>query len=141
MDWLRWHEFLSRLGRSTNRSRYIKPMTAQYFERMEAKLLDEAGMPYGARNAVLQLIKSERSRLEAARNGHRVIPYGTIRQVIMGICPRGPREKKSMHVSTTQIAAGLTIIADTSVLFTTRDWGVAGTLSTMAGGLAGVVTG
>lgn len=138
MDWLRWHEFLSRLGRS-DRNPSIEPMSIQHFQRMEAKLLDSAGVPYRARNSVIQLINNERNRLEAVRSGRRAIPSGTIRQVIMSLCPASTREKMPMHVSSIRIAAGLTIIADVSVLFTTRDWGVAGTLSTMAGALPGVV--
>lgn len=141
MDWTRWYEFLSRLGRNTGHTPSIEPMPIEYFQRMEVKLLASAGVPSEARNAVIQLIKRERNHVEAARSGRRAIPSGTIRQVITGLCPGSVRKEMPMHVSATRIAAGLTIIADTSVLFTTRDWGVAGTLSTMAGALPAMAVG
>ena len=43
---------------------------------------------------------------------------------------------RSENFSSTQVSGLATVVVDVTVLFTSRDWGVAGTMSTIGGGLA-----
>jgi hypothetical protein len=114
-------------------------MTFDHFLTLEDELLRDLNLSSDARMLILRLIKTRKQAIEEIRNGKRRIPRGTL----TGIPQRMQREITTNFnspvgvppMSTAKIAGLATVIADVSILFTTRDWGVAGTMSTIAGGL------
>lgn len=77
--------------------------------------------------------------METLRAGNRSFAKGVVRDAIeipLRTLRKVHGKVKDQEMSATRIAAALTVVSNSSVLFTTRDWSVAGTLSTMAGALA-----
>lgn len=143
-----WREFLNRLGLERYRGGYLagtteiraEEMHYRYFREMERLLLSQPGVSSRVRNLVLSVIDRYQADVEAARRGEIPLPDGSVSKLPLKIMDaiRYDRSAKvqSGHISAAKIAGLMTIVTDTSVLFTTRDWGVAGTMSTMAGALA-----
>ena len=139
-----WSEFQVRLGITRNvvRGTRAEPMSFEYFREMEKRLLLAAGIHRRVIELVIRVVGSQAPQIEEIRIGQRSLGHGTVRQLVIDPLRRWHEQLANFqgrHVSTTRIAAALTIVADTGVLFTTRDWSVAGTLSTMAGALARII--
>jgi hypothetical protein len=104
--------------------------------KMERKLLSAAGLHPRVVELLLKLIDSQRTEIEQFRSGQRSLELGSIKKLVITPFKRWWEQAKPLHdrqISTTRIAAAMTVIADMSVLLTTRDWGIAGTISTVAG--------
>ena len=78
--------------------------------------------------------------VERARQGEMPLPKGSVSRLPNAIAESieaGSINRLDTPSFSAHQAAGLmTVISDVSMLFTTRDWGVAGTISTVAGGFA-----
>lgn len=141
---MHWSEFLTRLGLEENaqwRTR-PKPMDMKYFYRMEEALFSSMGLHKMTSDFLLPIIKAQESGVEESRKGKNPVSHGTIRPLVADPSfriteRRSPRNKN--RISKRQIAASIIVITNISVLFTTRDWSVTGTLSTIAGALAATV--
>jgi hypothetical protein len=136
-----WYDFRTRLGGpSGSLSTYLRGarrMPFEHFLKMEDRLLSVLGVGSPVRVLVVSVVNSHRQRIEKLRD-----------QIFSGSDPeKEPLEhlvqellkqldERRDMLSTNQIAGLATLIANTTVLFSTRDWSVAGTMSTMAGGLA-----
>jgi hypothetical protein len=141
---MHWSDFLARLGIRSPDAWHIRtiPMSLDHFHGMERKLLASAQLNPRVVSFVLKLAAAQDAELEAIRTGNRSLVRDAVRDTIAV-----PLSKlRSMHgkiidrdLSATRIAAAMTVICNSSVLFTTRDWSVTGTLSTMAGALAGSI--
>ncbi len=78
--------------------------------------------------------------VDAARKGENPLAARSVSKVPIGLLnflrqDRGAALKMG-SVSIARIASVMALVADTSVMFTTRDWGVTGTLSSIASSLA-----
>jgi hypothetical protein len=136
-----WAEFLVRLGLGRYAAWGVRasPMDFEYFQRMEQRMLSASGLHPKVIELVMDVIHSQTTRLQEIRSGERLLKHGTVKPLVADPIFRwrasrqGPQD---LQISRKSVVAAITIVADASVLFTTRDWSVAGTLSTMAGTLA-----
>ena len=128
---IRWYEFQARLGivKDADRRTGTEPMNFMYFLEMERRLLGLSGLHPHVIPIILKLVAAQHQSIEAVRQGHKWLPHGTIKNLVLA--PFSCREEH--NIPTAQLAAAITVVADISVLFTTRDWGVTGTISTIAG--------
>jgi hypothetical protein len=145
MTWLHWNEFLRRFCGSSQIQHYSKApisneMTFEYFLRMERLLLSKTPLSPKVSELALKTIKKFEEDIEAARNGIQPLPKGVIMAQPTALLERLILQQHSAlgltPFSSQQVIGIVTLVANLSVLHTTRDWGVAGTLSTMAGALA-----
>ena len=135
---MRWWEFEARLGFSEKARPIVgvKPMQYDHFKNMERRLLEDVGVHPRIISLIGHLIESERSKIDQIRSGEWILRHGDIKRLVIEPFFQLQDKDSSFldrHVTTGQIAGAFTIVADISVIFTTRDWSVAGTLSTMAG--------
>jgi hypothetical protein len=137
-----WAEFRIRLGMSNQGARNARamPMEFDYFRHMERDLLLAAGIDPRVVDLADRLILKKRSELEQMRSGQLAIGRGNLKRTVAGPIKDGRINGAGIldqGISTLRVLASIQIVTDISVLFTTRDWSVAGTLSTMSGALAG----
>lgn len=140
-----WAEFRVRLGigQATLWGINARPMSLSYFQEMERKLLLAAGLHPRVVDLVMRVIELQSKAIEDIRHSRRSLTRGAIKQAVSE-----PFLKLQDHfshirdlkISSTKIAAAITIVSDISILFTTRDWSVTGTLSTIAGASAQVLS-
>ncbi len=136
-----WADFSARLGgeRVSAWGSDVKMMTRKHFFKMERKLLIAAGLQEQTASAVMSLIEAQSDEIDRIRSGQRKLQSGLIREVLHNSLKsvQGPSSLlKANRISSSRISASIVIIADCSVLFSTRDWSVAGTLSTLAGAVS-----
>ena len=133
-----WHQFKTRLGgRSEDLSTYLRAarrMPYEHFMRMERRLLSFYRLPDRVRDYVVNTVEKERAKLESIREvlftrSHDA--YHSVQQNTKELLDQVRQRGETM--SSQQLAGLVCVVADSSVLFTTRDWSVAGTISTMAG--------
>jgi hypothetical protein len=112
-------------------------MSFDHFQAMEARLLRASGVPQEVVAEALHLIKSRQADVEEIRIGHRPLQHGTLKRLLLQPFLRwGSKMSPTLEreVTVEQVSSTMLLVADVSVLFTTRDWGGAGTVSTMASG-------
>lgn len=145
-----WHSFLRRIGRDRIPYGYVRSIGASpyemsyaHFRNMESLLLSRSGVGERVKSLILAVIDKYENETNAARRGDLPLASGSILKIPRTISNSIESELKigigSPAISSTQAAGLMTVITDVSVLFTTRDWGVAGTISTIAGGFAASV--
>ncbi|HKJ00416.1 MAG TPA: hypothetical protein VKB51_18225 [bacterium] len=138
---IHWAQFQARFGLINENTRHANTarMDFAHFKRMEERLLASLGIHENVIKLVLWIIDDQESQIEMARVGRRSLRHGTIKPLVADPIYRWRENRgktRDLRVSTTSISAAITIVANISILFTTRDWSVTGTLSTMAGALA-----
>jgi hypothetical protein len=110
-------------------------MTFDHFDRMERKLLASTGINQRVVNLLMAMLRAERERIEKIRTGEYGIPGDGVRAVLL--TPLDMLQKRhAREIPSERIAAAILLVSDLGVLFTTRDWGVTGTLSAMASACA-----
>lgn len=141
---MHWSNFLVRLGiEEPMRRAYISrlssgvPMELDHFLQMEKRLLDAAGLNPRVTELALRVVRSQTPRLGEVRTGEATLDHGAIER-LLAIPLQRDITKHVREISSRRIVYIVILVADFSVLFTTRDWSVAGTLSTIAGALAGI---
>jgi hypothetical protein len=144
---VQWNEFLMRLGiyPSTQVDRIYwhrasaRPMSSEYFLQMESRLLAATGVHPRIRSLILDYVQLNMSGLTRVLSGEEKLAKG---QVLMK--PKKIKDELKFSLnhpvgqrpqSVKKIIGTMTIVMDMSVLYTTRDWSVAGTMSTIAGAL------
>jgi hypothetical protein len=133
-----WLEFKTRLGLSSPTLVYghrITPMSLDQFQDKERRLLLESGVHQEVVTLVMDILRSNLEETERIRTGNRPLRHGVLRHILFDPYQRWITARSShldREVSVSQVSAAMLLVADISVLFTTRDWGVAGTISTMA---------
>lgn len=130
---LHWSEFQHRLGivKDPGWHTATPPMTYEHFLEMEKRLLFSSMLNPLAVHAIVGLMRRQKHSVEDIRSRNRDLPSGILR----GVLSTPLNELKfslNRQMSVSRVAAAVGLVADTAVLFTTRDWGVAGTLSAMA---------
>jgi len=145
--YIQWENFLGRVGIWTNQRgnpnvwyrASAQPMPFDHFLRMEQRLAQGAGLSLRVQALVLKFVAARAAALEKIRRGDDRLEDGQIREPPTKLLEGLKRQHSSMTgtapISTTKLAGILTIVMDFSVLFTTRDWSVAGLLSATAGAL------
>ncbi len=135
-----WENFKRRLG--VGRQKYRgepSPMSHSYFRRMEMRLFSSAGLNEDVVNEVMKTIDDQKKEIESLRMQHKTLRHGIIKEALTKLLSSSVSrftKLQDRQISVTRVAAAITVIGNTSVLFTTRDWSITGTLSTMAGALA-----
>lgn len=142
---VQWNEFLIRLGAypsTKSERRYwhrpsAEPMPLDHFLRMEARLIDAAEIHPRVRSLILGYVRLSFQSLSRVLSGDEKIERGQVLRKpkeIRESLDEGLRSKiGTKPISVQKTAAVMTIVMDMSVLYTTRDWSVAGFMSTIAG--------
>lgn len=138
---IQWEDFQARLGIIHQRPWYRRslPMSYDYFLRMEKRLFIDLNLHPRVIELMMRVISNQAAEIEKIKSGERAIRHGTVRPLVADPIFRWREqrfESQDLKISTNRIVAAATIVADVSVLFTTRDWSVAGTLSMIASVLA-----
>lgn len=135
-----WHQFKTRLGdQSGSLSTYLRaarPMPFEHFLRMEQYLFSFLGIHPNAIEFLISKVEQFFETIEAARDS--IFDQSKSMSLDISVATRlliDELQERRHSMSTQQIAGLTTVVANSSVLFTTRDWSVSGTMSTMAGGL------
>ena len=135
---IHWADFLTRLGRQSGPVYGLKMTTRMsfaHFKRMEERLFEALGFSRFVIDYLLRRISEAKPIVEVAR-----LPRGESSTVIkdraeaLSRIQERLRDKLDGHtLSAAQVASITTILSNLSVLFTTRDWSVAGFMSVIAG--------
>lgn len=149
---LKWQEFLIRLGamKPIWPNRNVKPMSFDHFIRMERRLLEHLRLAVRTRDLIMSVASSGREnherlgafdfttiygeRLDRQYEGEESL-FRRVRDRTRAIFSDALKREASAQ----QLAGLTTLIANSSVMFTTRDWGIAGTISTMCGAVPLIV--
>ena len=139
---MHWADFLTRLGRP-NAPVYGLKMTTrmsfEHFRKMEERLFESLGFSRLVVDYLLRRISEAKSIVETARTpqgepstrGHPALKDAVN---ALSRIEEKLRDKLEGHtLSAAQVASITTILSNLSVLFTTRDWSVAGFMSVIAG--------
>ena len=108
-------------------------MTFDYFVSMERKLLRTLAIDPRVQDLLERTLLASQQQIENARSGNAPIPTGHSVESVKAFRDAMRRERRVLR---TYATSTIFLVADTGVLFSTRDWSVAGTLSTMAGAIA-----
>jgi hypothetical protein len=133
-----WAEFKARAGLSgltLVSGHRISPMDLGQFQEMEGRLLQASGAHRDVVELVMKTLRSHLPEVQEIRDRKRSLRHGVLRRILLEPYERwnkGVSSTLDREVSVDQVSAAMLLVADVSVLFTTCDWGVAGTLSAMA---------
>ena len=129
-----WADFVTRMGLVNRWDRYFgiqgtKPMGYSHFREMEQRLLNIRHLSPKLRRQMLAQIDEQQNNLDRINSGRLRVSDDDI----MSLPEKIENDAKDHHIKKRRLSAFATVISDVGVLFTTRDWSVAGTLSTMVG--------
>ena len=112
-------------------------MDIDKFMTLERKLIESTGLHPRVRDLIMRTVRAKEASIESIRNGDATLPKGSLTKLPLRIAQeiQASRLVGVKPMSTQKMVGIITIVADTSVLFTTRDWNVVGTLSNLAGAL------
>lgn len=127
--------FLRRLGLPSPGAPSVHPMEFEHFIRMETKLFSELGLHPSVIDLLERFIRSHEAEINASRQGGNPLGTGTLVSQLKRLAPSfdGRGEPTTTTYDRDRVVGALTLIANSSVMFGTRDWNVAGTISAMAG--------
>lgn len=134
----RWAEFEVRLGLRGSHG-YLPPdvaMSLETFFGLERRLLDAAGIHKRVVDVAIGLLQADRRTLEDLRRGRRSLGDDAIRSLFVSEANeirRSLQAGSGREIKIRKLVGMITIVSNMGALFTTRDWSVAGTLSTLAG--------
>lgn len=137
-----WADFLSRLGRKQPWTpwRLSEQLPEVDFYRMERRLFESLGVDPQVATLAMEIVSMETREAMQIASGNKPMVMFIINAIIMPM--RSILFEKntdgSWALSRAGVASLWSIIANTSVIFTTRDWSVAGIYSTYAATLAAV---
>jgi hypothetical protein len=148
---LKWHQFLTRLGAARIQAywpphRDVQPMSFDHFLRMERRLLEHFRFSVKTRELLMVIAAHGRDTHEHLRDfdftkihGERLDrPHEVGVSVVRRVRERAKvifGDAMKREPSAQQLAGLTTLVTNLSVMFTSRDWGVAGTISTMCGAI------
>jgi hypothetical protein len=110
-------------------------MNLEYFQEMEQRLLVVSEVNPEVVNLLIPTLRLRMTDVQEARDRRHLLRHRTLRRILLDPYKHWRNAVSSYlggEVSTDQVSAAMPMVADISVLFTRRDWGVAGTLSVMA---------
>lgn len=128
-----WSEFQVRLGISRNLypSSRTRPLTDDLFLRKEGELLRAAGVGADVAALAIRMLRDHCPQLGPEGRALKQVRARDIRAAIVE--PFSASRLSAGTIPTTKLVAAMSLVADMTVLFTTRDWNVVGTLSAIAG--------
>lgn len=142
-----WADFLARLGRESGWSRWgvsTSRMSYDYFLEMEKRLFLALKFPKRVLEYLLSEVSAAKEKVELLVDGkgtplrHGVMS-GKTRDLIVRLKTEIEEGEYAKNFTTEQLAGLTIVLANGSVLFLTRDWSAAGTMSAIAGGCSQVV--
>lgn len=149
----KWQQFLIRLG-VLQPTLLLQPMSFDHFLQMEHRLLKHLGLSAQTRETVLHMVSDSRDKHEElisnARDKPEPLTQFDFREISGERLDRSYQPEESTfkrmkeririfsdtvkrETSVRRLGGLLTIVSNSSVIFTSRDWGVAGVISTMCG--------
>ena len=133
----RWADFKARLGMAVTRLESdVRRMDPDHFVQMEVRLLRSLNVHPALEALVEDLVIRRTDIFERIERGDQVLELGQIRRSLAHTIRKLSTRLDGIVVSKTQLIGISTVVSDVTVMFSTRDWSVAGTLSAIAGGLA-----
>jgi hypothetical protein len=136
-SWLHWNADID-----PDRSRQLPrlaEMQFDYFLKMEQVLLQELPISPRVAQLILGMVSKIEGDIEKARVGEITLAPNSIishpKALLTSIRETGTSRSARRAFPVQRIAGIATMVANSAVMFTTRDWGVAGTISTMAGAI------
>ncbi len=130
----RWYEFVIRLGlgkyikqSQSFRQQKIEPMPYDHFLKMEEKLFNKADIPEEIIKSLIAEIARLREKVEMIEKPKSSSLIKHMKKIQSRI-----KDEDNKTAITVDLCAAITLIVNYSMLWTTRDWGVTGTLSTLA---------
>jgi hypothetical protein len=137
MNSAKWASFLSRLvDKDTGSYHTAHPMGFDHFTKMETKLFKKLDLHPAVIDLMIRLLKEERDFVADVRSRKiKVKPDSLVQpisDIIAKLDQKTAAQKNMIEVSTRKLAAALFLVADSTVLFTTRDWSTTGTLSAIS---------
>lgn len=144
---IQWENLLGRVGIwTTDRGNpqvwyraNASPMELEYFLKMEARLASAARLHPRVKALILDFVKARLKAIEEIRFGRQKIEAGQVsdgpKSLLSHLQDNRPNPSETPPVSKSKLIGVMTIVLDFSALYTTRDWSVAGFLSTVAGAL------
>lgn len=144
---VQWENFVRRIGIwPIDRHRpdvwyrpSAEPMDINHFLAMERRLAQSTGVSSRVQALILKFLMVRIVALGKMRRGELTLEDGQVRELPLSLLTKLQQQHTSptgtAPISTTKLTGILTIVMDFSVLFTTRDWSVAGLLSATAGAL------
>lgn len=132
-----WADFRARLGLAVPAySTGVVPMEPIQFVEMEVRLLRALRVHPALEKLIEDLVIRRTDLFERFEKREQILSSGQIRRGFISLAERLSGSLGGIHVSKAQIVGVATVVSDVTVMFSTRDWGVAGTLSTITGALA-----
>lgn len=138
---VQWESYLSRVGLAEPelepkpvwyRNRAAR-MSFEHFLRMELKLFEHCGLHPRVRALLSNFVVQRRVEVENARAATSALKKRQVRQVPEQLLSTVRRDVVGPEpIPLQKVSAVLTMVIDFSALFTTRDWDVTGTLSSVA---------
>jgi hypothetical protein len=128
-----WSDYQVRLGISANRYPYSAalPMSDELFLKREKQLLIAGGVSAEVADLAIKILGKY---LPEQNRGWRQLPVTKANDIREAVSePFSRASLQSGEVSTRKLVATMSLVADMGVLFTTRDWNVVGTISSVAG--------
>lgn len=132
-----WIDFRARLGLPLPAySSGVYRMDGDQFVEMEVRLLRALNVHPALERLIEDLVIRRKDLFERFEKREQILSLGQIRRDIVALVSKLKNSAGGASVSKTQVVGLATVVSDVTVMFSTRDWGVAGTCSTIAGGLA-----
>jgi len=130
-----YHQFLVRLGYEKSYLPGVKEMNFEYFVRMEKRLYLQLGVQPEIVALLERFLWTHMDQVDAARKGHMSIDDSLLINSLRSLRPQLDRRGSLVGgvLTANRVAGALTLFTNMTVMFTTRDWTVTGTMSAMAG--------
>jgi hypothetical protein len=136
-----WADFWARLGRQSGWSRWgvaTEKMSYEHFLEMERRLFKALKFPEKVNAYLIERVSAVRGTVEGALESRNFVKASEslsrhtidlLKQLRAAL-----QSTDSSSLSTNQVAGLAIVVSNLSVLFTTRDWSAAGTMSAISGG-------
>jgi hypothetical protein len=140
-----WAEFQRRLFRDNSEHRNFDnswgtsgrgAMTFKRFRQMEKKLFESFNISDRTKQALLSVVDKAEGHVEAFRANAESLKRFNYKQNMIGVIQSirsELQETNKQEISFSKASKAIFVISNLSVLYTTRDWNVAGTMSVVAG--------
>jgi hypothetical protein len=136
-----WADFWARLGRQSGWSRWgvaTEKMSYEHFLEMERRLFRALRFPEKVRAYLIERVTAVRDTVEGILELRDIVTASeSLSRRTMDLLKQLKSALQSADgssLSTSQVAGLAIVVSNLSVLFTTRDWSAAGTMSAISGG-------
>ena len=141
-----WADFWARLGRQSGWSRWgiaTEKMSYEHFLDMERRLFRALKFPEKVKAYLIERVSAARGSVEEALESRDLANASdSLSRRTMDLLKQlraALRSADGTSLPTNQVAGLAIVVSNLSVLFTTRDWSAAGTMSAISGGSAQLI--